>query len=72
MDEKNEENVRSALKQRRIYMVAVVGALTGFIISILWADHKAHILGYLPYLIFLLCPIIHLFGHGKSKHGKRH
>ena len=33
----------------------------------LWAEHRAHILGALPYALLLLCPIIHLFmhrGHG--------
>lgn len=37
----------------------------------LWTEHSAHILGALPYIILLLCPIIHLFmhkGHG-GKHG---
>ena len=72
MVEKNEEKMESGQKQRRVYQVAVFGALTGFVIAFLWADHKVHIKQYLPYLIFLLCPIIHLFGHGKSKHGKGH
>ena len=33
----------------------------------LWEEHRAHILGILPYVLVLLCPIIHLFmhrGHG--------
>ncbi len=31
-----------------------------------WEEHKAHILGALPYLLLLLCPLLHLFhgGHG--------
>jgi Protein of unknown function (DUF2933) len=35
----------------------------------LWEEHKAHILGILPYALFLLCPILHLFhgGHGGHK-----
>jgi hypothetical protein len=70
MDEKNEEKLRSGQKQRRIYTVAVAGALTGFFISLLWADHKAHILGYLPFLIVLICPILHFLGPGR--HGKGH
>jgi len=36
----------------------------------LWADHKAHILGVLPYLIFLLCPLMHIFMH--KGHGGHH
>lgn len=36
----------------------------------LWAEHRAHLLGALPYLLFLLCPLIHLLGHrGGHAHG---
>ena len=28
-------------------------------------EHTAHLLGTLPYLIFLICPIMHFFMHGK-------
>ncbi|MBI2350936.1 MAG: DUF2933 domain-containing protein [Deltaproteobacteria bacterium] len=32
----------------------------------LWEEHKAHLLGALPYVLLLLCPLLHLFhgGHG--------
>ncbi|MBY0493379.1 MAG: DUF2933 domain-containing protein [Cyanobacteria bacterium] len=36
----------------------------------LWEEHRAHILGALPYALLLLCPIIHLFMHrGHGGHG---
>ena len=36
----------------------------------LWEEHRAHILGVLPYALLLLCPIIHLFMHrGHGSHG---
>lgn len=38
----------------------------------LFTEHRAHLLGGLPYLLLLLCPIMHLFhhhGHGHH-HGK--
>lgn len=39
----------------------------------LWEEHKAHILGGLPYVLLLLCPIIHLFMHrGHGRHGSEH
>lgn len=34
----------------------------------LWNEHKAHILGALPYVLLLLCPFIHLFMH-RGRHG---
>ncbi len=39
----------------------------------LWDEHKAHILGALPYLLLLLCPIVHMFMHrGHGGHGAGH
>jgi len=34
----------------------------------LWTEHRAHLLGTLPYLILLLCPLMHFFMH--RNHGK--
>lgn len=40
----------------------------------LWEEHKAHILGVLPYVLFLLCPLMHLFhgGHAEQEDQHRH
>lgn len=38
----------------------------------LWTEHRAHLLGALPYLLVLACPLIHLFmhrGHGGGHSG---
>ena len=36
----------------------------------LWEEHRAHVLGVLPYALLLLCPFIHLFMHrGHGGHG---
>ncbi len=36
----------------------------------LWTEHRAHLMGYLPFLIFLLCPLMHIFMHrGHGSHG---
>ncbi len=37
----------------------------------LWEEHRAHILGALPYALFLLCPLLHLFMH-RGHDGHRH
>jgi len=29
----------------------------------LWTQHRAHTLQYWPFAIFLLCPLMHFFGH---------
>jgi hypothetical protein len=36
----------------------------------LWQEHRAHILGALPYLLLLACPLIHFFMH--RGHGANH
>ena len=35
----------------------------------LWEEHKAHILGALPFILLLLCPLLHLFHGGHGGHG---
>ncbi|MDP3845573.1 MAG: DUF2933 domain-containing protein [Pseudomonas sp.] len=36
----------------------------------LLAEHRAHLLGILPYLLLAACPLMHLFMH--HGHGHRH
>ena len=33
----------------------------------LWTEHRAHLYGVLPYLLFLACPLMHLIMH-RSHH----
>lgn len=38
----------------------------------LWTEHRAHLLGVLPFLIVLACPLMHLFmHHGHGGHGEK-
>ncbi len=55
--------------------IALVGflAIAGFF---LWTEHRAHLLGGLPWLLLLACPLLHFFmhrghgdHHGESGHG---
>jgi hypothetical protein len=46
--------------------IAMVVLITAFY---LLREHWAHVLGLWPYLILLLCPLMHLMhGHGKHDH----
>jgi hypothetical protein len=41
-------------------------AIAGFLLI---TEHQAHLLGILPYLILLACPLMHLFmHHGHGNH----
>lgn len=35
----------------------------------LLSEHRAHLLGTLPFLLLLACPLMHLFMHGGHGHG---
>lgn len=51
--------------------------LTGFVVAtfgaglvvLLLGEHRVHVLGWAPYLLLLLCPLLHLGMHGS--HGDR-
>jgi hypothetical protein len=46
--------------------------LIGFLLIagfFLLTEHRAHLLGILPYLLILACPLMHLFHHGHGHHG---
>lgn len=44
--------------------------LIGAALYFLFVEHRAHVIQYLPLLIILLCPLMHLFMH--KSHGGRH
>lgn len=41
-------------------------AVAGFF---LFTEHRAHVLGILPYLLLAACPLLHFFMHGRHGHG---
>ena len=50
--------------------LGLIGAVTYFLLT----EHRAHFIYALPFLIFLLCPLMHIFmhgGHGKHQHGQQ-
>jgi hypothetical protein len=38
---------------------------------LLLSEHRAHLLGFLPWLLLLACPLMHLFMHGGHGGGER-
>lgn len=39
-------------------------AITAFFLIL---EHRAHVFGVLPYVLFLLCPVLHLLMHGRHR-----
>lgn len=54
-----EETDRSSSRSK--WVLAGFLAVVAFF---LWTEHRAHLLGVLPYLLVLVCPLMHLFHHG--------
>ena len=48
-------------------MVAILAI--GFLGYFLFIEHREHVFQFLPYLIILLCPVMHIFMHGGHGHG---
>ena len=60
--------------KRRGFLVSPAGvamlaflAIAGFFI---WTEHRAHLFGVLPFVLVLLCPLLHFFHH--RSHGNDH
>ena len=47
-------------------IVTLGGATLGA--YLLW-DHSGHLWAAAPYLLLLMCPLMHIFGHGHSHDG---
>lgn len=48
----------------------VIGAVAGYF---LLTEHLAHVVGALPFLLLLSCPLMHVFmHHGHRGHGHHH
>lgn len=56
-------------KSRGAVALLGFGAVAAFF---MFSEHRAHFLGVLPFLLFLACPLMHLFmhhGHHHAGHG---
>ena len=60
------DDFRCFLGSKLGWVVTLSAAAAG--VYLLWT-HTRHVVYALPYLILLLCPLMHLFGH---KHGHGH
>lgn len=45
-----------------------IAAIGGAALYYLWVEHHNHLIHFLPYLIFLLCPFMHFFMHRGHSH----
>jgi hypothetical protein len=67
MTTNHHSQLSSWLRSRTgLVLLAFLAIAAFFLIT----EHTAHVLGILPFLLVLLCPLLHLFLHGR--HGGGH
>jgi len=65
----NRPITNSLSGRMRFWSVVTIGLAA--MIFLLWEEHRLHLLGALPWLILLACPLLHVFMHGgHAGHGK--
>lgn len=57
------------MRAKRTLLLAVA-SLALILVFYVLREHWGHVLGYLPYLILLACPLMHLF-HGHGSHDQK-
>ena len=64
----SQEHAANGLARWKVVACGFIAVST----FLLFTEHRAQVLGALPYLVLLLCPLMHLFMHsGHSEHGAR-
>jgi len=58
MEKASDRLSQTAIPWRWLFGVSGTAALVFLVV-----EHRPHLFGWLPYLILLACPLMHLFGH---------
>lgn len=66
MDHTHQHDATDPTPRRGKWVFLGFMLIAGFF---LFSEHRAHFLGFLPYLLFLACPLMHFFHHGHGHHG---
>ena len=53
------------LSWKGVFFILVLAAVSYYLLAV----HREHLAVALPYLFFLACPLMHIFGHGHGGHG---
>ena len=69
-DHTEHENPPNFWGSRYALGLIVIGGVAGYF---LLTEHLAHVVGVLPFLLLLACPLMHVFmHHGHGGHGHHH
>ncbi len=67
MTTEQKSQITGFLKSKGFWALLVLCASA---VIFLFIEYKAYVLRFLPYMIFLLCPVMHIFMH--RHHGSNH
>lgn len=67
LESRHRHEPPQAVSSRSKWVFVAFVAIAAFF---LFAEHRAHLLGALPFLLLLACPLMHFFHH--RGHGKGH
>jgi peptidoglycan/LPS O-acetylase OafA/YrhL len=51
-------------KSRRLLRGLTLAAFGAALAYLFFGEHRVHLLGYLPFLLLLACPLLHMTMHG--------
>ena len=57
----DDENRRRRFTSANIVLFVLLAIAAFYLV----AEHRAHLLGWLPLLLILACPLLHVFMHGR-------
>ena len=68
METKGQSQMSGWLRSRtRLVLIGFLALIAFFLVT----EHRAHLFGFLPFLLLLLCPLLHWLMHrGHSGHGE--
>lgn len=69
MSQQDHQHTQRTLSRSRWVFIGFMLVIGYF----LYAEHRAHVVQYLPYLLLLACPLMHVFmhrGHGHHDAGR--
>ena len=75
MGESRQEHAAGCGHRERFGIGWIFVAFALMAVVLLWEEHRAHILGVIPYLILFACPLMHLLhrhGRGRKHHEENH
>ena len=61
MNEDRDQNVNEWPGRMKVAFVGLTAIASFFLL----AEHRAHVLPYVPFLLLAACPLMHLFMHGR-------